>query len=97
MSNPDLTSARFDPAYSVVEALGGITVAARLLRVEPSTVLRWTMSRAVGGGGGAIPARRWDDVIRAARRRGYTLTREQLAEAPVLVARRATDLSSVAS
>jgi DNA-binding transcriptional regulator YdaS (Cro superfamily) len=75
---------RYDPAEEVVQRFGGYTPLAKLLGIEPSTVMRWCQSRRVNGTGGVVPPSRWDAILAASRQRGFPLTRDDLSQPPVL-------------
>lgn len=82
--SPEQLAPRFDPAYGIVEAFGGVTRLGKLMNVAPSTVLRWTQSREVGGTGGIIPPTRWNAILLLAMRRSIPINREALIESPRL-------------
>lgn len=69
---------KLEPAYSVIELLGGKTEICTLLKVDKSTLTRWCCPRPAGTGG-IIPLRHWPFLIIHARKKGIELTLEDLA------------------
>lgn len=67
-----------DPAYSVVEKLGGKAAVAERLKLDKSTLSRWCQPRPMGTGG-IIPQRYWPALIAMAREQGVDITVEELA------------------
>jgi hypothetical protein len=68
---------KLDPAYSVVERLGGKSEVAELLDVDKSTITRWCQPKP-GGTGGVIPLRYWRPLLEQAKDRGIDLRLEEL-------------------
>lgn len=66
------------PANKVISAFDGVRGTARALGRNPSSVSRWRKSREDGGTGGRIPSNLQEDVLNEARRRGLSLTAEDL-------------------
>jgi hypothetical protein len=67
------------PARRVVDLFGGCRKLARCLSIHPSTISRWTASKAVRGTGGCIPQQYWGSIIMAAQDKGFTITVNDLA------------------
>jgi hypothetical protein len=67
------------PARDVVDKFGGCRQLARVLRIHPSTISRWTASAAVKGTNGRIPQKYWGPIIMAAQDRGFSLSVNDLA------------------
>lgn len=55
-----------EPAYSVVEKLGGKSAVAQYLGVDKSTLSRWCQEKPTGTGG-MIPQRYWPQLLQLAR------------------------------
>lgn len=71
------TKHKLEPAYSVVERLGGKTVVSDRLKLNKSTLSRWCQ-RVPYGTGGVIPYRHWPTLLQMAREGGVELTVEAL-------------------
>lgn len=74
---PIATIHTVEPAYSVVERLGGKTEVAHQLQLDKSTLSRWCQPRPEGTGG-QIPQRHWPQLLQMARVKGVTITIEEL-------------------
>ena len=70
---PIPTKHMLDPAYTVVEKLGGKSAVATELGLTPSTLSRWCQHPPAGTGG-AIPQKHWRDLIAVARKQRVPLT-----------------------
>lgn len=66
-----------EPAYSIVERLGGKTAVAERLQLDKSTLSRWCQSRPEGTGG-VIPQRYWHALLKMAQEVGVEITLEEL-------------------
>lgn len=71
-----------EPAFSVVERLGGKTAVAERLQLDKSTLSRWCQPRPEGTGG-VIPQRYWGELLDMARKQGVEITLEELASLEV--------------
>jgi hypothetical protein len=67
-----------EPAYGVVEKLGGKSVVCEALGLDKSTLSRWCQPRPQGTGG-MIPQRYWPALIEMARHQRVSITLEELA------------------
>lgn len=67
-----------EPAYSIVEKLGGKAEVAQKLGLDKSTLSRWCQDRPLGLGG-VIPQRHWPALLQMARKKGIKITLEELA------------------
>jgi hypothetical protein len=65
-----------NPAHSIVARCGGIQTVADWLRLNRTSVLRWTHPRDRGGTGGLIPSKHQAKLMRAAGSHGVTLRPE---------------------
>lgn len=66
-------------ADRIIDRFGGAMNLARLLKVPPSTVFRWTYPKGKKGGtGGLVPTQRWDEIRKVARQEGIYLTERDL-------------------
>ena len=54
---------RCEPAYSILNALGGVRAVARFLALTPETVSQWNRPAERGGLGGFIPKRHWPAIL----------------------------------
>lgn len=72
------TEHKLEPAYSVIELLGGKTEICDLLKVDKSTLTRWCCPRPAGTGG-MIPLRHWPFLIIHGKKKGIEITLENLA------------------
>ena len=66
------------PADKVIAAFCGVRATARAIGRNPSSVSRWRKSREDGGTGGRVPSNLQEAVLIAARKRGISLTAEDL-------------------
>lgn len=69
---------KIDPAFSVLERLGGKSTVAAELQVAPSTLSRWCQP-VPAGTGGIIPQRHWPALLKLASKRGISLSVGDLA------------------
>ena len=67
-----------DPAYTVIEKLGGKGAVAERLDLNKSTLSRWCQEPPVGTGG-VIPQRYWPALIEMAREANVRITLKELA------------------
>lgn len=67
-----------EPAFSIIERLGGKTAVAQRLQVDKSTLSRWCQPRPEGTGG-VVPKHHWKEVLEMARELGIEITLEELA------------------
>lgn len=67
-----------EPAYSIIEKLGGKGEVSEKLRLDKSTLSRWCQPRPHGTGG-MIPVRYWPMIIVMGRQRGVDVRLEELA------------------
>lgn len=67
-----------EPAYTVIERLGGKSAVAEHLKLDKSTLSRWCQPKPVGTGG-VIPQRYWQQLIEMARDKNVVLTLGDLA------------------
>lgn len=73
---------KLDPAFTVVERLGGKGEVADVLDLDKSTLSRWCQPRP-SGTGGMIPQRYWPKLIWMARIKRVAVTVEELASLKV--------------
>jgi hypothetical protein len=66
------------PAYRVIETLGGKSAVASALSLSPSTISRWCMPRPEGTGG-TIPQKYWPALLGLARAGDLSLSVADLA------------------
>lgn len=71
-----------DPAYKVIEKLGGRQAVADFLGLDKSTVVRWCHPSPQGTGG-VIPQRYWPQLIEMAREQGVRIGLKELAAVEV--------------
>lgn len=71
-----------EPAYSIIERLGGKTAVAEHLGLNKSALSRWCAPRPEGTGG-VIPQRHGPQVIEMARKKRVVITLEELAAVEV--------------
>lgn len=71
-----------NPAFAVIEKLGGKTNLAEQLNLDKSTLSRWCQPKP-SGTGGLIPQRYWSALVTLARRQGVDITLEELASVEV--------------
>lgn len=68
---------REEPAFSIVEKLGGKTAVAEELGLDKSTISRWCQPRPAGTGG-LIPQRHWSSLMALAVRHGTVISLQEL-------------------
>lgn len=66
-----------EPAYSVIERLGGKAAVAEALDLDKSALSRWCQPRPTGTGG-TIPQRHWPQIVKMARKQGVRVTLKEL-------------------
>jgi hypothetical protein len=66
-----------EPAFSVVEKLGGKAAVADTLNLDKSTLSRWCQP-APQGTGGMIPQRYWPQLVEMARKQKVRITLKEL-------------------
>lgn len=71
------TKHKLEPAYSVVERLGGKSAVSNRLKIHKSTLTRWCQP-VPWGTGGMIPQRHWLTLLEMAREAGVSLTVQEL-------------------
>ena len=71
-----------EPAYSVIEKLGGKSTGAEALELDKSTLSRWCQPRP-GGTGGLIPQRYWPQLMQMARDQRVRIGVKELAAVEV--------------
>lgn len=71
-----------DPAYKVIERLGGKSAVSERLGLNKSTLTRWCRP-APDGTGGVIPQRYWPALMEMARERHVRLGLKELAAVEV--------------
>lgn len=71
-----------EPAYSVIEKLGGKSEVAEYLGLDKSTLSRWCQPRP-SGTGGLVPQRYWPLLIEMARIQGVRISLKELAAVEV--------------
>ena len=62
-----------EPAFSIVEALGGNTVVASRLGLHRSRVWNWSVAKAKGGTGGSIPQKYHSALLEFAAEKAVSL------------------------
>lgn len=67
-----------DPAYTVIEKLGGKSFVAEQLSLDKSTLSRWCQPRPMGTGG-VIPQKHWARLLEMAAEQRVRLTLKELA------------------
>ena len=67
-----------EPAFTVIERLGGKGNVAEALKLDKSTLSRWCQPRP-NGTGGMIPQRYWPALTKLARSCGVNITVQELA------------------
>ena len=70
---------KLEPAYSLIEKLGGKAAVAEALGLDKSALSRWCMPRP-GGTGGMVPIRHWSALMRLAKQHNVQLALEELAD-----------------
>ena len=63
-----------NPASSIISRCGGASAVAGWLKLNQSSVLRWTYPRERGGTGGLVPSKHQRPLIEAAASRGVNIT-----------------------
>ena len=71
-----------EPAFAIIEKLGGKAGVAESLKLDKSTLSRWCQLRP-GGTGGLIPQRYWSALVMLARKQGVDITLEELSAVEV--------------
>ena len=71
-----------EPAFSVIQKLGGKSAVAEYLGLDKSTLSRWCQP-APPGTGGLIPQRYWPALVEMAREQGVRITLKELAAVEV--------------
>lgn len=71
-----------EPAYSVIEKLGGKSEVSQCLGLDKSTLSRWCQP-VPKGTGGVIPQRYWPQLIEMARNKRVRITLKELAAVEV--------------
>lgn len=71
-----------DPAFTVIEKLGGKATVAEHLELDKSTLSRWCQPKPMGTGG-LIPQRYWPQLIEMARDQRVRITLKELAAVEV--------------
>lgn len=71
-----------EPAYSVIEKLGGKSAVSEALGLDKSTLSRWCQPRP-GGTGGLIPQRYWPHLMQMARDQRVRIGVKELAAVEV--------------
>ena len=66
-----------DPAYTLIEKLGGKSAVAQELGLDKSTLTRWCRSEP-DGTGGVIPQRYWEQLIAMGKRQKVRVTLGEL-------------------
>lgn len=64
---------RFDPAFTIVQKLGGTSIAAGIVGRNPSQVSRWTLPLTSSGTQGVIPMPEAKKILRHAREHGLDI------------------------
>lgn len=67
-----------DPAFTVIERLGGKAFVAESLGLDKSTLSRWCQPRPMGTGG-VIPQKHWGQLLEMASKQRVRLTLKELA------------------
>lgn len=67
-----------NPAFSLIERLGGKSAVADRLNVDKSTLSRWCQPKPAGTGG-VIPQKHWAHLIAMGKEQGVDITLEELA------------------
>lgn len=69
---------RLEPAFTIVERLGGKSHVAESLGLDKSTLSRWCQPKPWGTGG-VIPQKYWPRMLELARQAGVDIALEELA------------------
>lgn len=72
------TKHKLEPAFSILERLGGKSAVSAELKVAPSTLSRWC-TPVPEGTGGTVPVRHWSALQKMAKARGVSVTLSELA------------------
>ena len=75
-----------DPAKSIIDAIGGAAVAARVTGKHISRVYRWTCSASRGGTGGVVPHEDALKLLAYARENDLPLVADDFMKAPSIAA-----------
>lgn len=75
---PIPTTQTQEPAYSIVQRLGGKSEVAAHLNLDRSTLSRWCSPRPIGTGG-MIPQQYWPALTKLARLKGVRISLKELA------------------
>lgn len=70
-----------EPAYGVIEVLGGKTAVSQALGMTPSALSRWCQPKPKGTGG-CIPQKHWPELLILGKKVGVKLKVEDLAGTP---------------
>jgi hypothetical protein len=73
---------RHEPAFSVIERLGGKSAVCEALQLDKSTLSRWCQPRPHGTGG-VIPQRHWAQLMELAKRNRVRLALKELASVEI--------------
>lgn len=68
-----------EPAYSVIEKLGGKSTVAEQLGLSKAQMTRWCAPADAGGTGGVIPQKYWAQLMQMARLQRVRITLKELA------------------
>lgn len=68
-----------EPAYTVIEKLGGKSAVAEQLGLSKAQMTRWCSPSDAGGTGGVIPQRYWPRLMEMAREKRVRITLKELA------------------
>lgn len=68
-----------EPAYTVIEKLGGKSTVANQLGLSKAQMTRWCAPTDAGGTGGVIPQKYWVQLMQMARVHRVRLTLKELA------------------
>lgn len=68
-----------EPAYTVIEKLGGKSTVAEQLGLSKAQMSRWCTAADAGGTGGVIPQKYWARLMDMAREQRVRLTLKELA------------------
>jgi hypothetical protein len=63
-----------EPASTIIEKLGGVATVAANLKLNRTSVLRWTHSRAQGGTDGLVPSKHQQRLLTLASETGVGLS-----------------------
>lgn len=69
---------KLNPAWTVIQLLGGVRSTARAAEVDPSAVSRWAMPREKKGTEGRVPQRHWRRLMAYASAQKIKLTLRDL-------------------